>query len=671
MSGLKSWRRVRAGAGWMAGLMLLTHCGGVEEAGERGESPTEAPAKQTAALDTCEQDVAYETVIVGGLEDTYVAAAQPDAANGGVSKLLVDGDPRMEAYLRFNLSSTDLRNSPVIQVRLQLYATDGSTDGPAIYSTTTNWSASSLTWNTRPTRTGEALADLGAVTTSSLVEYDVTPAVTGPGTYSFALVPTGGNGVDFLATESGQGGLMPQLAVTVARLYCTRRGTGGDLDQAFQRGGPKQQWWDGSMAVGPDGSFVVAARYEEQGHFGGDTFTSPHNFALVKYGPDGTHQWSRAHVPFNNAASVIVNALTLTPLGNVLAVGTYQGAPDFGAGPLPATPDDETWGAFIAKFSPSGAFVWARGFVPTNEAGGANVFAQGSAVTTDANGSLIVTGGFTGQLNLGGAPLESDPTYSLQGMFLAKYSWEGEHLWSLAVPAGTSNPWSDSTLGEDVVANADGRIFVTGLAGTGRLGATSYSTPFVAAYSPEGTLLWSRALNGARTSQMSLALMPGGHVAFGGSFHGTFTFAGSTVSSAPGAPGYAPMDGYLGVLTSSGGDTWARRYGSTVDDFFSDIATDSAGNISALGMTYGSVDLGGSLMGNPGGSNTLVARFSSTGTHRWSRVIDSSLYVISVGATPDGATLLPGAFIDLVSLRDRAYLPQDGRADLLFLRFAP
>lgn len=671
MSGMLLWKQMRTGAGWLAGMIILTHCGGVGEIGEGSQGTAEDPAQQTAALDNCEPRVGYEDIEVRGLQDTYVVAAQPGATYGGASTLLVDGDPRMEAYLRFTLSPSDLQGGSITRVRLQLYATDGSTDGPAIYRTATDWNPATLTWNTRPARTSEALGDLGEVITFTRVEYDVSQVVTGPGTYSFALVPTGGNGVDFRATEYGLTGQVPQLTLTVARTYCTRRGTGGDVTWAWTRGGQGHQWVEDAMAVGADGGFVVATTYSPSGNFGGQTFTTPHNFALVKYAPDGTHQWSRAYVPFVSGSNVQVNDLALTPLGNVLVVGMYRGAPDFGAGPLPATPDEDSWGLFIAKYSPSGGFVWARGFLASGSAG-EDVSVSTRAVATDANGSLIVTGGFVGRLNLGGETLTSGDTFTQYGMFLAKFSWEGAHLWSRAVPAGTSGPWNASTAGEDVLTDAEGRIFVGGSAGTGRLGATADSTPFVAAYSPEGTPRWSRALNGADGPVRSLALMPGGAVAFSGFFSGTFTFAGTTLSSPPDSRGQLRQDGFLGVLSSTGSDTWARRFGSAVaDEYLGHIATDASGNISVLANGWAPMDLGGGVLGSPTGFNTFVARFSPTGTHRWSRELDPNLTVRTVKASPDGGTLVPGSFMDPVTVNGQQYTPPGEGGELLFLRFAP
>ena len=63
--------------------------------------------------------------------------------------------------------------------KLRVYAYNGTVDGPALYTTATSWSETTINWNTRPARTSAATDDKGAIPSNSWVEYDVTPFVTG------------------------------------------------------------------------------------------------------------------------------------------------------------------------------------------------------------------------------------------------------------------------------------------------------------------------------------------------------------------------------------------------------------------------------------------------------------------------------------------------------------
>ncbi|WP_225411629.1 CBM96 family carbohydrate-binding protein [Stigmatella hybrida] len=662
MSGWSVWKRVGGVVGATAGLMLLTHCGVAEEAAAPGPAPEMGASKQKSALESCQQTTREMEFRVRVSEDAYVVEAEPDATHEGGDLLLVDGNPRMEAYLRVSVDPEILQNVTLTRARLRLYAMDGSSDGPALYRADANWSADTLTWNNRPARVGGALGDLGAVGSHTEAEYDVSAVVTGAGTYNFALVPTGGNGVDFASSERSP--IEPQLILTLSWTYCERQGTGGDLAWTWARGGVDEQQFK-AMATHPQGGFVAAANYYGSAHFGGQTFTTNHALALMRYGENGAHQWSRVYVPGSADIQVHPNALAVTPLGNILVVGSYMGAPDFGGGPLPRT-QPFAYALFIAKFSPTGNFVWAQGFIPSRPGGSAHVMAR--ALATDANGSLIVTGHFGGVLNLGGEALRSSEDLSQSGMFLAKFSWEGTPLWSLAVPAGVHG---GDTWGWDVATGADGRIFAGGEAGAGRLGATQDRTPFVAAYSPEGTLLWSRALNGPVGYVGSLAPMPGGGVAFAGRFEGTFSFAGSTLSSQHGTEPWPGIDGMVGVLSPAGGDLWAKGLGDTGFEDADGLASDPSGNLSVLVHTNGPVDLGGGELGHPVHDAYAVARFTSSGTHRWSRLLDPRIEAPQLGTSADGSTVLGGQFRFPITVDGVSHAPADGWPDLLFLKFGP
>jgi hypothetical protein len=140
--------------------------------------------------------------------DTYAAAAAPDTAFGGASILSSDASPLEESYLRFRVAGLTGRASRAI---LRLRCTDATSDGPALYAAAGSWSETSLTWNTRPARSGGVVADLGAASVGQTVDYDVTPLVTGDATFTFALVATSTSG---FAASSREGGTPPQLIVT-------------------------------------------------------------------------------------------------------------------------------------------------------------------------------------------------------------------------------------------------------------------------------------------------------------------------------------------------------------------------------------------------------------------------------------------------------------------------
>jgi hypothetical protein len=144
--------------------------------------------------------------------DARVDEANPGKNYGRSSYLQADGisTPDIEAYLRFTVSGV----SNIVQsAKFRIYVTtNGTKNGPAIYTTGASWSETDIVWNNRPQPTSGEIANIGAIGTSTWVEYDVTPFVTGDGTYSFALVADSADGITF---SSREGSVPPQLVLTL------------------------------------------------------------------------------------------------------------------------------------------------------------------------------------------------------------------------------------------------------------------------------------------------------------------------------------------------------------------------------------------------------------------------------------------------------------------------
>ena len=86
----------------------------------------------------------------------------------------------------------------------------------------------------------------------------------------------------------------------------------------------------------------------------------------------------------------------------------FHGALDFGIGLL-LSPGGSN--AFVVKLDPGGAPVWARRF-------GEHESARGRASAVDQTGEVFVTGGFDGDVDLGGGSLKSA---GKNDCFVAKY----------------------------------------------------------------------------------------------------------------------------------------------------------------------------------------------------------------------------------------------------------
>jgi trimeric autotransporter adhesin len=144
------------------------------------------------------------------IADAYVVQDKPNNNYGTATTLRVrfTSSQTHYAYLRFDVSGLA---SSVSSAKLRLYVTDPSWDGGSVYSVSSSWTESGITWSNAPAITGSPLGSTGAVATGAWVEVDVTSAVAGNGSVSFAL-RSGAS--DSALYSSREGSNPPQLVVT-------------------------------------------------------------------------------------------------------------------------------------------------------------------------------------------------------------------------------------------------------------------------------------------------------------------------------------------------------------------------------------------------------------------------------------------------------------------------
>jgi uncharacterized protein YjiK len=143
--------------------------------------------------------------------DAHVREAKPTSNFGTNTSVSIDGDAGAiyAGYFRFTVTGV---TGSVQSAVLRVFASDSSVDGPAVSAVDNTWTETSITWNNRPAP-GGVIADVGAISGSTWVEYDVTLLVTGDGAYSFVLSTANTDGVTFSSREGSQ---PPQLVVTTA-----------------------------------------------------------------------------------------------------------------------------------------------------------------------------------------------------------------------------------------------------------------------------------------------------------------------------------------------------------------------------------------------------------------------------------------------------------------------
>ncbi|MGH2829777.1 MAG: hypothetical protein ACRDJM_04780 [Actinomycetota bacterium] len=194
------------------------------------------------------------------------------------------------------------------------------------------------------------------------------------------------------------------------------------------------------------------------------------------------------------------------------------------------------------------------------------------SVASDPSGAIMIAGGTSSDvIDLGGGPLIHlvDP----YDMVLAKYSGQGEHLWSKRI-GGQGGDEAHS-----VATDPGGAVVMAGetdspsidMGGGPLTGPVGYSDLVVAKYSPQGEHLWSRRI---------------------------------------------------------GGPNWDAAYS---------VASDSSGAVLVAGRTdSSSIDFGGGPLTGEGSSDIVLAKYSSSGLHLWSKRLGGPEvdFALSGRATP-------------------------------------
>ncbi|MBI3762260.1 MAG: DNRLRE domain-containing protein [Chloroflexi bacterium] len=140
--------------------------------------------------------------------DTYVNESKPDANYGSAEKLHTDGTPQLRAYLRFRVQGVI---GAVTRATLRVYATSSSSAGYDVRPVAdNNWDEGAIGFANAP-ESGDVVGSSGAFAANTWTSVDVTPIITGDGTFSLALTSTSTTATTYASREAGANA--PQLVV--------------------------------------------------------------------------------------------------------------------------------------------------------------------------------------------------------------------------------------------------------------------------------------------------------------------------------------------------------------------------------------------------------------------------------------------------------------------------
>lgn len=163
-----------------------------------------------------------QSVVLQPSDDSFTNRNSPNTNYGNSTELKVDASPAKIVWLKFVVSDA---TRPILRARVRLYVIGGSSQGGDLYRVSdNNWSEGGLDWANQPTVDGATLASMGRVRSGNWYEWDVTTAVTGNGTYTFALKSGSNNGAEYRSLEAGD--RRPELIIDLAGSTSTPALTG-------------------------------------------------------------------------------------------------------------------------------------------------------------------------------------------------------------------------------------------------------------------------------------------------------------------------------------------------------------------------------------------------------------------------------------------------------------
>ena len=162
-------------------------------------------ATQTATPTTAQTG---STITFTPVADSYVNAGSPTTDSGTATTLRVDASPDVHSYLRFNVQGL---NSSVTKATLRVFTNSVASLGYEIHSVNDNtWNESTLNYNNAPA-VGALIGSSGAAMATSWTTVDVTPFITGNGSFNLALTTTSITAISFASREAGANA--PQLVI--------------------------------------------------------------------------------------------------------------------------------------------------------------------------------------------------------------------------------------------------------------------------------------------------------------------------------------------------------------------------------------------------------------------------------------------------------------------------
>jgi hypothetical protein len=358
-----------------------------------------------------------------------------------------------------------------------------------------------------------------------------------------------------------------------------------------------------SIAIDASGNIIITGVFSNSVDFdagaGATSLSSSGDIDIffAKYDPSGNFLWAKqlGGIGEDNSFSVGLDAA-----GNIYLTGVYSAEVDFdpGSDTVNLVSASSPTSIFLAKYTASGDYVWAKGISTSGTVGG-----NGVSLALDASNNVYVTGSFDGTADFDAGSGTSNLVSGSSGnnVFFMKYDSAGDFIWAKSIHSIGAYDFA-----QGLTVDASGNIVLigtfSGIADFDPSGGTAYitafddytATTFMAKYSTSGSLIWAKSLEGndagSQSYPRSVKLDNLGNIYFSGAFNGTIDFhtgAGNTNTTVL-ASSWA---GYLAKYTNAGNLSWVN----VIDGYHSLGVSGLATELDASGKLW----LGGYFQGDP------------------------------------------------------------------------
>jgi uncharacterized protein (AIM24 family) len=510
-----------------------------------------------------------------------------------------------------------------------------------------------LAWNPS-SDTGSGLAGYRIYRNTAFLKQVAAPATTSSDTglaastvygYQVSAVDNAGNESARSVTASTN---TPACAVGGAHVWSMRLGGSAYADIVLPTG----------TVVDGNGNIAVVGSFAGTVDLGGGPLTASgtSDMFVAVYSAAGIHRWSRR---VGGIYDDYGTAVAFDGSGNVFMAGRFASSATFGGATLTSAGGHDIG---LAKYSSTGTHLWSMRF-------GGTSWDEPTALAVDGSGNVLLAGQYAGAIDFGGGPLASAGSFD---GFLAKLSGTGAYLWAKRVGGGSAD--MVTAVGVDASGNPTLVGYFAGVAdfGGGPLTSAGANDVIVARYTAAGAHQWSARFGDVSDQRAyGAAVDTAGNVVLTGYFNGAFGFGGPTLTNAAGA------DIFLAKLSATGGHVWSKQFGTgyiSLGEIGEGVAIDPRTNdIVLTGEIVSEVDFGGGPLGAPSyTADVFVARFSSAGTHQWSKrfVGNWDDHGMAAAVDPSGNTILGGDFAEAVSFGG-TLLTSPGKSDGFVVKLAP